>query len=62
MKKIFLLVCAVLLTACQSHDDSHTLKVGTISGPETKLMEIAKEVAKKRAGLNVEIVEFSDSG
>lgn len=40
--------------------DSNTLKVGVIAGPESQLMEKAKEIAAKRYGLNIEIVQFSD--
>jgi len=58
-KILFLSVCVVLFSACQSHD-KNTLKVGTISGPETELMQIAKAVAKKQFGLNIEIIEFTD--
>jgi D-methionine transport system substrate-binding protein len=59
IKKISLLLCAIALTACQPHD-KNTLKIGTISGPETELMQVTQEVAKKQFGLNLEIVEFSD--
>ena len=59
IKKLFWLLCAISLTACESHD-KNTLKVGTISGPDTQLMEIAKQVAKDKYGLNIKIIEFSD--
>ncbi len=36
------------------------IKVGTIAGPETELMETAKEVAKNKYHLNIKIVEFTD--
>lgn len=49
------------LTAChQQGITKDTIKVGTIAGPETHLMEIAKKVAKKCYGLNVDIIAFSD--
>lgn len=48
------------LTACHPKTDKDTIRVGTISGPETELMEVAKDVALKRYGLKVEIVTFSD--
>jgi D-methionine transport system substrate-binding protein len=59
LKKIFFLFCAISLTACQPHD-KNTLKVGTIAGPETELMQVAQEVAKKQFGLTIQIIEFSD--
>lgn len=58
-KILILSLCAVFFSACQPRDKS-TLKVGTIAGPETELMQVAKEVAKKQYGLNIEIVEFTD--
>lgn len=58
LKKILLGLCIITLSACQSHD-KNALKVGTISGPETELMQTAKEEAKK-VGLNIEIIEFTD--
>jgi D-methionine transport system substrate-binding protein len=59
IKKISFLLCAISLAACQPHD-KNTIKIGTITGPETELMQVAQEVAKKQFGLNIEIVEFSD--
>ncbi|MBV8801651.1 MAG: MetQ/NlpA family ABC transporter substrate-binding protein, partial [Gammaproteobacteria bacterium] len=59
IKKLTLILCAISLSACQSHD-KNILKVGTISGPETELMQAAQEVAKKQFGLTLQIVEFSD--
>lgn len=59
IKIIFLSLCALFVSACQQHD-KNTLRIGTISGPETELMQTAKAVAKKQFGLNLEIVEFTD--
>lgn len=59
VKQILLLILVLLLTACQAND-KNTLRVGTIAGPESKLMDVAKTVAKQKYGLNIEIVEFSD--
>lgn len=56
--KILLVSAGVFLSACQSHNE-HALKVGTIAGPESDLMETAKQVAKEQ-GLDIEIVEFTD--
>jgi len=47
------------LTACKK-TDPNTLLIGTISGPETELVEEAKKIAHKNYGLNIKIVEFSD--
>ncbi|SRR5579883_87951 len=58
--KIFVFtLISFLLISCSS-SDKNTLKVGTISGPETQLMEVAKKVAKDKYGLDVKIIEFTD--
>lgn len=63
MNKFFKIALCLLtfsfLTACHDNDPN-TLKVGTIAGPETELMQAAKEVAKQKYGLNVKIIEFTD--
>lgn len=56
-----ILVASVLLTACgQSEESPQVLKVGTVAGPETQLMEVARDVALKKSGLQIEIVAFED--
>jgi len=57
--KAILCACLTLISACQSHD-KNVLRVGTIAGPETELMQVAKQVAKDQYGLTIEIVEFTD--
>jgi len=60
LKNLFIIGASIsVITACQSHD-KNTLKVGTISGPETELMEVAQQVAKNKYNLNIDIVEFTD--
>lgn len=59
MKKITLFLCSILLmNACQK-DDKNTLIVGTISGPETTVVEAAKAPLEK-AGYHLKIKEFND--
>lgn len=50
------------ISACtQKHNNSeHYIRVGTIQGPETKLMEVAKQVAEQRFGLKIKIVPFKN--
>ena len=60
---IFFTAMTISLIACGQQKENaaaKTIKVGTIAGPETELMETAKQVAKDKFGLNVEIVAFSD--
>ena len=61
--KLFSVLAVAILSACSggtSDSSSNTFVVGTIAGPETELMEVAKEVAAQQYGLEVEIVEFED--
>jgi D-methionine transport system substrate-binding protein len=60
IKKTLIAACALILIACHSQPDKNTLRVGTIAGPETRLIEVAQQVAKQKYGLNLKIVEFSD--
>lgn len=58
--RFFRLIPLILaLTAC-GKPAPNTLTVGTIAGPETELVEVARKVAKDQYGLNIKIVEFSD--
>ena len=50
----------LIISACNHQQAANEIKVGTISGPETQLMETAKDVALKKYNLDVDIVEFSD--
>lgn len=50
------IIAALSLSA--AHAD--TFKVGTMSGKEAGLVEAAKNVAKEKYGLDVEVVEFDD--
>lgn len=40
--------------------DNHSLKVGTVAGPETDVMEVAARIAEEEYGLDIEIIEFTD--
>jgi D-methionine transport system substrate-binding protein len=55
------LVIALSCTLIACHKpDANTLIIGTISGPETELVDVAQHVAKERYGLTVKIIEFND--
>lgn len=65
LKKLIAIITALVVmlgvSACQQQKTGpNTVTVGTIAGPETKLMQIAKVVAKNCYGLNVKIITFSD--
>ncbi len=61
MKKIsrYAVVALACLTA-SCHDKSSTLEVGVIAGPEAQLALEAADVAKKKYGLSVSLVPFTD--
>lgn len=54
---IFTLVLTIV--ACDK-PSPNTIVVGTIAGPESDLVVVAKEVAEKNDGLTVKIIEFND--
>lgn len=59
MRVLVYSILLLVLVAC-SKPSPNTLVIGTIAGPETELVETAKEVAKNKFGLNVKIVTFND--
>lgn len=55
------LATASLIAGCGNDEaESRSIKVGTMSGPESEVMEVAVQIAKERYDLEVEIVEFTD--
>ena len=64
MKKIiqalFAVATTLALSACGGSDDSNTLKLGAIAGPEAQIAEVAAKIAKDSYNLDVEIVPFTD--
>jgi D-methionine transport system substrate-binding protein len=59
MRWFFVFCVAFALVAC-SKPNPNTLVIGTIAGPESELVETAAQVAQKKFGLNIKVVEFSD--
>ena len=60
MRILSYLLLIISLVACSNKPSPDTLVIGTIAGPETELIETAKEVAEKKYGLTIKIVEFND--
>ncbi|GGX77523.1 lipoprotein [Litchfieldella qijiaojingensis] len=55
------LLGTVALAGCGSDEaETRSIKVGTVAGPETEVMEVAVRIAKEEHDLDVEIVEFTD--
>ncbi|GAB2718720.1 MetQ/NlpA family ABC transporter substrate-binding protein [Halomonas garicola] len=49
---------ALALGIGAAHAD--TLKIGTVAGPETDVMQVAVDIAEDKHDLDVEIIEFTD--
>lgn len=60
MRYLFMFLLIAGLGACSSGSSENTLVIGSISGPETELVEAARDVAVREHGLNIKVVEFSD--
>ncbi|MFC3908402.1 MetQ/NlpA family ABC transporter substrate-binding protein [Legionella dresdenensis] len=58
--RIFGVILLVLGLAGCNKPSPNTLTIGTIAGPESELVEAARDVAQKNYGLTVKIVEFND--
>ncbi|EPC04605.1 membrane protein [Litchfieldella anticariensis FP35 = DSM 16096] len=55
------LLSAVALAGCGNDEaKTNSIKVGTVAGPETEVMQVAARIAKEEHDLDVEIVEFTD--
>lgn len=56
------LIATVSLSSCDQHsiNDPNHIKVGVIAGAEQQLAETAQQVAKKKYGLDVDLVTFND--
>lgn len=59
MRLFTTVLLTVLLFAC-SKPSPNTIKVGTVAGPESELLEVAQKVAREKHGLNIKIIEFTD--
>ena len=59
MRFLTTLFLTLSLLAC-SKPSPNTLIIGTIAGPETELVEAARDVALTDYGLNIKIIEFND--
>lgn len=49
------------LQGCEQKTDRNHIKVGVINGAEQDVAEVARQVAKEKYGLDVELVGFSGS-
>lgn len=59
-KTLLATLLATTLPVGSALADDHAIKVGTVAGPETQVMEVAAEIAEREYGLEVEIIEFTD--
>lgn len=58
--RFFLSILLILSLASCSKPGPNQLKVGTIAGPETDLVLAARDLAREKYGLDIQVVEFSD--
>lgn len=58
--RIFCILSLLLCLLGCNKPSPNTITVGTISGPETDLVEMAQKIAQERYGLTVKIIEFND--
>lgn len=56
---ISLVVCGLLGCSPKPRTENEIL-IGTITGPETQLVEVAKKIAKARYNLDLKIISFED--
>lgn len=54
------LLCLLCLACKPKERADNEIYIGTISGPETALVEVAQKVAKEKYGLNIKIISFED--
>ena len=59
MRFLNIITLFILLVGCNK-PSPNTLTVGTVSGPETDLVEVAQKVALDSYGITVKIIEFND--
>lgn len=61
-KAVGILILTLSLGNCgkSKTNDPHHIKVGVAAGPEYKVAEAAKKVAKEKYGLEVELISFND--
>ncbi|MBS0290501.1 MAG: MetQ/NlpA family ABC transporter substrate-binding protein [Proteobacteria bacterium] len=61
IKYLLISLFCLLLCACSVKQRAdNEIYIGTISGPETELVEVAKKVAEEQYGLKLKIVTFED--
>ncbi|WP_447928862.1 MULTISPECIES: MetQ/NlpA family ABC transporter substrate-binding protein [unclassified Vreelandella] len=62
MKKQLLtgLTALALAVNVANAQEARSIKMGTVAGPETEVMEVAARIAKDEYNLDVEIIEFTD--
>lgn len=59
MRILSCILLIISLVACNK-PSPNSLAIGTIAGPETDLIETAKQVAESKYGLTIKIVTFND--
>jgi D-methionine transport system substrate-binding protein len=58
--RIFTVIALIISLVACNKPSPNTLKIGTIAGPETDLVKVAKDVAQEKYGLHIKVIEFND--
>ncbi|KPQ23963.1 MAG: D-methionine transport system substrate-binding protein [Halomonas sp. HL-48] len=60
MKTLAISTVTALALAIGASAQAASIKMGTVAGPETEVMQVAAQIAKEEHNLDVEIIEFTD--
>jgi D-methionine transport system substrate-binding protein len=61
MRFLFSLILLLLLSGCgPKKDNTVEIRVGTVAGSDTQLMEVVQNVALEKYGLHIEIIQYTD--
>lgn len=60
LASVFFCLALAACTAKEPLGTSAVIRVGTIAGPETELMELVKDLAKEEQGLEIKLIPFND--
>ncbi|SDN90454.1 MetQ/NlpA family ABC transporter substrate-binding protein [Vreelandella arcis] len=60
MKTLALSTLTALALAVSASAQAESIKMGTVAGPETEVMQVAARIAKEEYDLDIEIIEFTD--
>jgi D-methionine transport system substrate-binding protein len=60
MRLIYIILFSISFLFSCHQSPSNEIRIGTITGPETDVLLVAKKIAEEKYHLNVKIIEFND--